>query len=146
MVYLKASRGEAIPVYGDGRNVRDWIHVVDHCRGVAAALFKGAPGAVYNFGGDAERANLDVVRAILGLTGRSEDLITFVSDRPGHDQRYAMAFERSTRDLGWTPQVVFEDGLADTLAWYKANGAWLDEVQSGAYRRFMDEWYKTRQA
>lgn len=146
LVYLKASWGEAIPVYGDGRNVRDWIHVVDHCRGVAAALFKGAPGAVYNFGGDAERANLDVVRAILGLTGRSEDLITFVSDRPGHDQRYAMAFERSTRDLGWTPQVVFEDGLADTLAWYKANGVWLDEVQSGAYRRFMDEWYKTRQA
>jgi len=146
LVYLKASRGEAIPVYGDGGNIRDWIHVLDHCRGVEAALLKGTPGAVYNFGGDAERTNLEVVRLILRLTGQSEDLITFVADRPGHDQRYAMAFERSTRDLGWSPQVVFEEGLAQTLDWYRANGAWLDEVQSGAYRQFMDEWYKARQA
>ena len=111
-----------------------------------AALFRGTPGAVYNFGGDAERTNLDVVRTILRLTGKSEDLITFVTDRPGHDRRYAMAFARSTADLGWRPEVTFEDGMARTLAWYEANGAWLDEVQSGAYRQFMDAWYKTRQA
>lgn len=145
LVYLKASRNESIPVYGDGQNVRDWIHVMDHCRGVEAALFKGVAGAVYNFGGDAERTNLDVVRTILRLSGKSEDLITFVADRPGHDRRYAMAFERSTADLGWVPQQTFEEGMADTLAWYGANQAWLDEVQSGAYRRFMDEWYSTRQ-
>jgi dTDP-glucose 4,6-dehydratase len=145
LVYLKASRNESIPVYGDGQNVRDWIHVMDHCRGVEAALFKGVAGAVYNFGGDAERTNLDVVRTILRLSGKSEDLITFVADRPGHDRRYAMAFERSTADLGWVPQQTFEEGMADTLAWYRANQAWLDEVQSGAYRRFMDEWYSTRQ-
>jgi dTDP-glucose 4,6-dehydratase len=146
LVYVKASRGESIPVYGDGHNVRDWIYVMDHCRGVEAALLNGVPGAVYNFGGDAERTNLEVVRLILRLTGKSEDLITHVNDRPGHDRRYAMAFARSTADLGWTPQHSFEDGMARTLAWYKANEAWLDEVQSGAYRRFMDEWYKTRQA
>ena len=145
LVYLKASRDEPIPVYGDGKNVRDWIHVMDHCRGVEAALLRGTPGAVYNFGGDAERTNLEVVRAILRLTGKSEGLISFVADRPGHDRRYAMAFERSTRDLGWTPRQTFEQGLADTLAWYQTNQAWLDEVQSGAYRRFMDEWYSTRQ-
>ena len=146
LAYLKASRNEPVPVYGDGLNVRDWIYVMDHCRGVEAALFRGTPGAVYNFGGDAERTNLEVVRTILRLTGRSEDLLTFVADRPGHDRRYAMAFSRSTADLDWTPQVTFEDGMARTLTWYEANGAWLDEVQSGAYRQFMDAWYKTRQA
>jgi len=146
LTFLKASRNEPIPVYGDGLNVRDWIHVLDHCRGVEAALFKGTPGAVYNFGGDAERTNLEVVRTILRLTGRGEDLITFVTDRPGHDRRYAMAFERSIRDLGWVPRFSFEDGMARTLEWYQANGAWLDEVQSGAYRQFMDSWYAQRQA
>jgi dTDP-glucose 4,6-dehydratase len=146
LAYLKASRNEPVPVYGDGLNVRDWIYVMDHCRGVEAALFRGTPGAVYNFGGDAERTNLEVVRTILRQTGKSEDLLNFVADRPGHDRRYAMAFSRSTADLDWTPQVTFEDGMARTLAWYEANGAWLDEVQSGAYRQFMDTWYETRQA
>lgn len=146
LVWLKASRNESIPVYGDGLNVRDWIYVLDHCRGVEAALFKGVPGAVYNFGGDAERTNLDVVRTILRLSGRDEKLITFVKDRPGHDRRYAMAFARSTRDLQWTPAVSFEDGMARTLEWYRSNTPWLDEVQSGAYRQFMDTWYAERQA
>ncbi|NLV96846.1 MAG: dTDP-glucose 4,6-dehydratase [Desulfovibrionales bacterium] len=146
LTYLKATRNEPIPVYGDGLNVRDWIHVLDHCQGVAATLFKGQPGAVYNFGGDAERTNLEIVRTILRLTGKSEDLITFVTDRPGHDLRYAMAFERSTRDLGWTPKISFDEGMEQTLHWYQDHGTWLDEVQSGAYRQFMDTWYKTRGA
>jgi len=146
LTYLKAARNEAIPVYGDGLNVRDWIYVLDHCKGVEAALFKGVPGAVYNFGGDAERTNIEVVRTILRLTGKSEELISFVTDRPGHDRRYAMAFDRSTADLGWRPGFSFEDGMARTLAWYQSNGAWLDEVQSGAYRQFMDEWYAERKA
>lgn len=146
LVWLKASRSEPIPVYGDGLNVRDWIHVLDHCRGVEAALFKGTPGAVYNFGGDAERTNLDVVRTILRLSGRDEKLISFVKDRPGHDRRYAMSFTRATRDLQWTPAFSFEDGMARTLDWYRNNAAWLEEVQSGAYRRFMEKWYAERQS
>lgn len=146
LVWLKASRNEPIPVYGDGLNVRDWIHVLDHCRGVEAALFKGTPGAVYNFGGDAERTNLDVVRTILRLSGRDEKLITFVKDRPGHDRRYAMSFTRATHDLQWTPAFSFEDGMARTLDWYRNNAAWLEEVQSGAYRRFMEKWYAERQS
>lgn len=146
LVWLKASRNEPIPVYGDGLNVRDWIHVLDHCRGVEAALFKGTPGAVYNFGGDAERTNLDVVRTILRLSGRDEKLISFVKDRPGHDRRYAMSFTRATRDLQWTPAFSFEDGMARTLDWYRNNAAWLEEVQSGAYRRFMEKWYAERQS
>ncbi len=146
LVWLKASRNEPIPVYGDGLNVRDWIHVLDHCRGVEAALFKGTPGAVYNFGGDAERTNLDVVRTILRLSGRDGKLISFVKDRPGHDRRYAMSFTRATRDLQWTPAFSFEDGMARTLDWYRNNAAWLEEVQSGAYRRFMEKWYAERQS
>lgn len=146
LVWLKASRGEAIPVYGDGLNVRDWIYVLDHCKGVEATLLKGVPGAVYNFGGDAERTNLEVVRTILRLSGKSEDLITFVKDRPGHDRRYAMAYDRSARDLQWKPELSFEDGMARTLDWYKKNTAWLDEVQSGAYRQFMEKWYAERQS
>lgn len=145
LAYLKASQGQAIPVYGDGLQVRDWIYVLDHCKGVEAALLRGHAGAVYNFGGDAEHTNLEVVQTILRLTGANPELISFVTDRPGHDRRYAMAFERSTRDLGWTPQQSFEQGMAQTLSWYAANGAWLDEVQSGAYRQFMDTWYATRQ-
>lgn len=146
LVWLKASRNEPIPVYGDGLNVRDWIHVLDHCRGVEAALFKGIPGSVYNFGGDAERTNLDVVRTILRLSGRDEKLISFVKDRPGHDRRYAMSFTRATRDLQWTPAFSFEDGMTRTLDWYRNNAAWLEEVQSGAYRRFMEKWYAERQS
>lgn len=146
LVWLKASRNEPIPVYGDGLNVRDWIHVLDHCRGVEAALFKGTPGAVYNFGGDAERTNLDVVRTILRLSGRDEKLISFVKDRPGHDRRYAMSFTRAMHDLQWTPAFSFEDGMARTLDWYRNNAAWLEEVQSGAYRRFMEKWYAERQS
>jgi dTDP-glucose 4,6-dehydratase len=144
LVWLKASREEPIPIYGDGLNVRDWIYVLDHCKGVEAVLLKGVPGAVYNFGGDAERTNLEVVRKILRLCGKSEDLITFVKDRPGHDRRYAMAYERSVRDLQWQPELSFEDGMVRTLDWYKNNTAWLEEVQSGAYRRFMEEWYAER--
>jgi len=146
LTFLKASRGEAIPVYGDGMNVRDWIYVLDHCKGVEAVFDKGVPGAVYNFGGDAEKPNIEVVKTILRLTGKSEDLITYVTDRPGHDRRYAMAFERSTAELGWTPQYTFEQGMAETLSWYQANGVWLDEVQSGAYRQFMESWYAQRNA
>lgn len=126
MITAALSR-EPLPVYGDGRQRRDWIHVEDHCRGVLTALEHGRAGAVYNFGGDAERENLDVVRAVLRLTGASDELITFVADRPGHDRRYAMSFERARHDLGWQPAHDFEHGLADTVEWYRANPEWWNE-------------------
>ena len=144
LMYCKATRDEPLPVYGDGLNVRDWIFVDDHCRGVELALLKGRPGAVYNFGGAAEMPNIEVVRTILRLTGRDDSLIRFVTDRPGHDRRYAMNFGLAAAELGFAPSVSFAEGMARTIAWYQANGAWLTEVQSGAYLTFMDSWYKER--
>ena len=124
-----------LPVYGDGRQVRDWIHVLDHCRGVDAALRKGRAGAVYNFGGRSERYNLDVTHLVLKLTGKPASLIRHVTDRPGHDRRYAVECGHAERELGWRPRVTFEQGLADTVAWYKANAWWVERVKSGAYRK-----------
>ncbi|MGE4263443.1 MAG: dTDP-glucose 4,6-dehydratase [Desulfovibrio sp.] len=144
LMYTKAIRGEHLPVYGDGQNVRDWIFVDDHCRGIELALLKGRPGAVYNFGGAAEMPNLEVVRTILRLTGQNDTLIRFVTDRPGHDRRYAMNFDLAARELGFAPSVTFAEGMERTIAWYQANSVWLDEVQSGAYLKFMDRWYKER--
>ena len=140
----RARRGEALPVYGTGSNVRDWIHVEDHCRGVLLALEKGRPGAVYNFGGDAERTNLEVVRAILRLTGRDESLIRFVKDRPGHDLRYAMDHSLASRELGFAPQKTFETGLQETVRWYENHEEWVRQVESGAYRDCEKLWYGER--
>jgi dTDP-glucose 4,6-dehydratase len=143
-MYLRAMRDEPLPLYGDGGNVRDWIHVEDHCRGVFAALTKGRPGAVYNFGGNAERDNLAVVRAILRHCGKEESLIRFVTDRPGHDRRYAMDYSLAAGELGFSPSRSFEEGLRQTLDWYADNGEWIRGVTSGAYRSFVHEWYGGR--
>ena len=140
----RARRGEPLPVYGSGTNVRDWIHVEDHCRGGLLALEKGRPGGVYNFGGDAERANLDVVRTILRLTGRDESLIRFVKDRPGHDLRYAMDHSLASRELGFSPLKNFEAGLEETVRWYESHDEWVRQVESGAYRDFEKIWYGER--
>ncbi len=144
LMYVKAAKGEPLPVYGDGQNVRDWIFVDDHCRGVELALLRGRPGAVYNFGGAAEMPNLDVVRTILRLTGQDEGLIRYVTDRPGHDRRYAMNFDLAAAELGFAPSVSFAEGMERTIAWYRANPDWLSEVQSGEYLKFMDSWYRGR--
>jgi len=144
LMILKASRGESLPVYGDGLNVRDWIYVLDHCRGVELTLLKGRPGQAYNFGGNAEKPNIEVVKTILAALGKPESLITYVKDRPGHDRRYAMDYSLAQRELGFTPQYSFEQGIELTLAWYHDNKEWLDQVQSGAYRAFMDVWYGDR--
>jgi dTDP-glucose 4,6-dehydratase len=144
LMYSKATQGEALPVYGDGKNVRDWIYVDDHCVGVELALLKGRAGAVYNFGGAAEMPNIEVVRTILSLTGRDESLIRFVTDRPGHDRRYAMNFDLAASELGFAPSVTFAQGMERTIGWYQANAQWLAEVQSGAYLKFMESWYKER--
>jgi dTDP-glucose 4,6-dehydratase len=119
-----------LPVYGDGLNVRDWIYVDDHCAGIWAAFERGKLGEVYNLGGDSERANLDVVRQILKLAGKPESLIRYVKDRPGHDRRYAIDFSKSTRELGWKPTVKFEDGLAQTFAWYRDHRSWWEPLRS----------------
>jgi dTDP-glucose 4,6-dehydratase len=123
-----------VPVYGDGRQVRDWIHVSDHCRGVDAALRRGKAGEVYNFGGRSERFNLDVTYAVLKLCGKTPDLIRHVTDRPGHDRRYAIDCARAEADLDWRPTVTFERGLAETVDWYRAHGRWIERIRSGAYR------------
>jgi dTDP-glucose 4,6-dehydratase len=124
----------AVPVYGDGRQVRDWIHVLDHCRGVDAALRNGRAGEVYNFGGKSERYNIDVTRMILKLCGKPESLIRNVTDRPGHDRRYAIDCRKAESELAWRPTITFEDGLADTVAWYQIHSTWIERVRSGAYR------------
>ena len=123
-----------VPVYGDGRQVRDWIHVLDHCRGVEAALRRGKPGEVYNFGGKSERYNIDVTLTLLELCRKPESLIRHVTDRPGHDRRYAVDCAKAEAELAWRPTVSFEQGLASTVAWYQANADWVARVRSGAYR------------
>ncbi|MFA6810645.1 MAG: dTDP-glucose 4,6-dehydratase [Desulfoplanes sp.] len=144
LLFSNASSDQAIPVYGDGLNVRDWIYVRDHCKGVAMALENGIPGQVYNFGGNAEMANIDIVKTILGQLGKPESLIHFVADRPGHDKRYAMDFSLATKELGWTPDHDFATGIKETIEWYSKNKKWLKEIQSGEYRTFMRNWYQDR--
>ncbi len=135
---------QALPVYGDGENVRDWIHVDDHCRGIATVLERGTPGEVYNLGGHAEMSNIGLTRRLLALLDRPESLIRFVPDRPGHDQRYAIDCSRAESELGWNPRVSFEEGLESTVRWYLDNGDWVSRVRSGAYRDYYEEQYGSR--
>ncbi|MBX7102023.1 MAG: dTDP-glucose 4,6-dehydratase [Myxococcaceae bacterium] len=144
LMIANALEDKPLPVYGDGANVRDWIHVEDHCASILLALEKGQAGHVYNFGGAAERKNIDIVKGILQLLGKPESLIRYVKDRPGHDRRYAMDFTKAQRELGFTPAHKFEQGLADTVRWYVANRAWWERVRSGAYRSYYEEQYRAR--
>ena len=141
LVITHAMEDRPLPVYGDGLYVRDWIEVGDHCRGIMAAAEQGRAGQAYNFGGAAERTNLSVVRAILGVLGKPESLMEFVKDRKGHDRRYAMDFGRAEAELGWTPSVGFEDGLADTVRWYLDNEPWWRRVKSGEYWSYHQQQY-----
>jgi len=134
LVISKALNNEKIPVYGNGSNVRDWIHVHDHNVGVDLILKKGKVGEIYNLGGHSERTNLDVVKTILNIMGKSEDLITFVEDRPGHDLRYAINSEKSENDLGWNLTYDFEKGILDTVNWYLNNEEWISNIKSGEYK------------
>ena len=141
-IILNALTGRPIPVYGDGLNVRDWIHVEDHCRALDLALQQGEPGQVYNIGADNEHSNLDIVRAILKIMGKPETLITFVQDRPGHDRRYAINPAKAQAALSWRPSVDFATGLTDLIAWYTANRVWWERVRSGEYREYAEKWYR----
>lgn len=132
-----------IPVYGDGRNVRDWIYVDDHCRAILLALQKGRPGTVYNVGARNERRNIDVVESVLGAMGKPTSLISFVKDRPGHDRRYAIDPSLIESELGWRPNETWESGLQKTIEWYRTNGVWLERARSGAYREYYRAQYGT---
>jgi dTDP-glucose 4,6-dehydratase len=146
LMILNALEGKPLPVYGDGLYVRDWIHVEDHCDAVDLVLARGASGEVYNIGAENERPNLDVIRAILRCTGGDESLMRRVPDRPGHDRRYAMNAAKIRQTLGWAPRHDFDQGLVETVAWYRANGAWAERVRSGAYRDYYDRQYAARLA
>jgi dTDP-glucose 4,6-dehydratase len=135
---------QPLPVYGTGTNTRDWIHVLDHCRGVDAALRKGRPGEVYNFGGRCELKNIDLTKTLLAALGKPDSLIKYVADRPGHDFRYAIDCSKAERELGWKPEVDFESGLAETIAWYKSHADWVSRIKSGAYQEYYSAQYGAR--
>jgi dTDP-glucose 4,6-dehydratase len=140
LMVLNALHGDALPVYGDGMQVRNWLHVEDFARAIGAVLAAGAPGAAYNVGGPDEVANIDVVRRIVALTGAAEDLVEHVPDRPGHDRRYSLRSDR-TRALGWEAQVHFAEGLERTVAWYRENAWWWEPIRSGEYRAYYERQY-----
>jgi dTDP-glucose 4,6-dehydratase len=134
LMIIKALRDEPLPVYGDGMNVRDWIHVQDHCAAIVAALFEGKPGAIYNFGGESEMVNLDVVKLILKKLGKPESLISFVTDRLGHDRRYAIDSSFARKELKWKPRKDFKEGLEETIDWYTDNQSWWQPLLERAGR------------
>jgi dTDP-glucose 4,6-dehydratase len=152
LVICNAVEGKPLPVYGQGSNIRDWLHVEDHCTAIACVLQKGRVGRTYNIGGKAERSNLEVVRTVCALldemapsaNGPHADLITFVADRPGHDFRYAIDSSRIETELGWQPVHDFRSGLRETVRWYLENGQWLEHVRSGAYREWLVTNYQNR--
>ncbi len=129
-------RDEPVPVYGDGQQIRDWIHVRDHCEAIRRVWRDGKAGHVYNVGGRCEMKNLDLTHLLLDLLGKPRTLIRYVPDRPGHDRRYAIDCAKIESDLGWRPQVPFADGLRETIAWYQANAEWVNNIRSGEYRDY----------
>jgi dTDP-glucose 4,6-dehydratase len=140
LMILNALHGDPLPVYGDGMQVRNWIHSTDFAGAIGHVLEHGVPGEVYNAGGPDEEANIDVVRRIIELTGASESQIEHVTDRPGHDRRYSLSSEK-VRALGWAPRVRFDEGLADTVTWYRENSWWWEPVRSGDYRSYYERQY-----
>lgn len=144
LMIINALHDKSLPVYGDGANVRDWLYVEDHCSAINLIIRQGREGEVYNVGGHNEKSNLDVVKIILKALGKSEDLITFVKDRPGHDRRYAIDPTKIHNELGWLPQTKFEDGIAKTIEWYLANNDWWQKIISGEYQKYYEKMYGGR--
>ena len=151
LMILNARDGKQLPVYGDGKNVRDWLYVEDHCEAIAAVLRNGAPGQTYNIGGWNEKPNIEIVETICDLVdeiapraeGPRRSLIAFVKDRPGHDRRYAMDARKIERELGWKPKETFETGIRKTVRWYLENEAWTQDVTSGSYRKWIEMHYSS---
>jgi dTDP-glucose 4,6-dehydratase len=153
LVILNALAGKAIPVYGDGQNVRDWLYVDDHCAGIRKVLEAGRPGEVYNIGGNSEKANLEVVQTLCAVLDELHpaakpyaSLITYVKDRPGHDRRYAIDASKIRRELGWQPSENFSGGIRRTVSWYLANAEWIRSVTTGEYQQWVSANYLERGA
>lgn len=139
-----ALKEKPLPVYGDGKQIRDWLYVEDHCAAIDAVLHRGKEGEIYNIGGNNERENIEVVKLILNKLGKSESLITYITDRPGHDRRYAIDSSKITRELGWKPYYTFEEGISKTIKWYLNNKDWMEEVLSGEYIKYYERMYGNR--
>lgn len=135
-------KGNDLPIYGDGMQIRDWLHVKDHCSAIDTVLHKGQDGEIYNIGGNNEKANIELVKLIIEVLGKSEDLIKYVKDRPGHDRRYAIDNTKITTELGWKPAYTFEEGIKETIQWYLDNTDWIENVISGDYAKYYDEMYE----
>ena len=144
LMISNAIDGRPLPVYGDGRQVRDWLHVDDHCRGIWAALTQGQAGAVYNISADAPMENIELIKRILRIVGASESLIQHVTDRPGHDRRYAISSDALRRETGWETERSLEEGLTDTVAWYRSNQEWVRHVRSQTYLDYYERNYAGR--
>jgi dTDP-glucose 4,6-dehydratase len=144
LMISNAMENKPLPVYGDGQQVRDWLYADDHCEAVRAVLERGRAGEIYNIGGNCSLPNLEVVRRILQATNRPESLIQWVTDRPGHDRRYALTNAKLTGETGWTPRMDFDTGLAKTIDWYRSNQRWVEHVKSGDYRHFYELNYAQR--
>jgi dTDP-glucose 4,6-dehydratase len=144
LMIANALNDRPLPVYGDGQNIRDWLHVKDHCEAIDAVLHGGKPGEVYNIGGANEWKNIDLVRLLLRQVGKPETLITFVKDRLGHDRRYAIDSSKIQRELGWKPKYNFEQGLAETVDWYTSHESWWKRIMSGEYKEYYKKMYDER--
>src|SRR3712207_4716368 len=141
LMLANAADDRPVPVYGDGRNVRDWIYVEDHCRAILAALLRGRAGEVYNIGARNERRNIEVAESVLDAVGKPRSLLKFVKDRPGHDRRYAIDPTKVETELGWRPRETWESGLQKTIRWYAENAGWVERARSGAYRDYYAKQY-----
>lgn len=146
LMIIQAMQERPLPVYGDGQNIRDWIHVEDHANALLQVLEKGSSGDIYNIGGSTELANIEVVRKVLELSNKPTSLIEFVKDRPGHDRRYATEASKIRSQLGWAPKHDFERGLSETVAWYRENRAWWQDILQGTYRDWYQQQYVSRLA
>jgi len=144
LMITNALEGKELPIYGDGQNIRDWLHVKDHCAAIDLVIHKGRPGEVYNIGGHNERTNNEIVHLIVENLGVSKDLIKYVADRPGHDRRYAIDPTKIMTELGWKPQYTFEKGIAETIQWYIDNQEWWKNIKSGEYMNYYQKQYGDR--